>query len=58
MFAATMFALTSVTARLVYRTGENAFTLSTLRIGFAAVVLSAAALARRRPPRMPLWRAA
>lgn len=53
-----MFAVSSVTARLAYRAGENAFTLSTLRIGFAAIALSAAARALRRPPRMPSWRAA
>jgi drug/metabolite transporter (DMT)-like permease len=57
IFAATMFAVTSVTARLAYRTGEDAFTLSALRIGFAAMVLSAAAQARRRPLRMPMRRA-
>jgi drug/metabolite transporter (DMT)-like permease len=59
MFGATTVALTSVLARLAYRTGENAFTLSALRIGFAAVVLSAwaAARARHRPPGMLVRRA-
>ena len=39
MFAATMFALSTVLVRFPYRLGENAFTLTTLRTGFAGLVV-------------------